>query len=189
MSGLNDQITLVSDTAGTRSFTTSDERRTLRERAISLHCEMVGALVLSRSVAQAAPARSNEIPENVQRDVLAPVSGRPSLPAKPRRSIRQIASSARVLSRPVKMPDHIGESAAHHLRARGSLNSAWTTVRPEHRFRAQWPQPSKPGRTVLRGSSGRLVYLARYASLILIRSARNPRKTRTRNGRSSPCPR
>jgi TetR/AcrR family transcriptional repressor of nem operon len=36
-----------------------------------LHCEMVGALVLSRSVAQAAPRLSNEILENAQRDVLA----------------------------------------------------------------------------------------------------------------------
>ncbi len=63
--GLDDQITIVA------GLIAEGERRTLRERAISLHCEMVGALVLSRSVAQAAPTLSNEILENVQRDVLA----------------------------------------------------------------------------------------------------------------------
>jgi TetR/AcrR family transcriptional repressor of nem operon len=45
---------------------------------MSLHCEMVGALVLSRSVAQVAPALSNEILENVQRDVLASLNDRSS---------------------------------------------------------------------------------------------------------------
>jgi TetR/AcrR family transcriptional repressor of nem operon len=56
--GLDDQITILAGLiAESGSFATSGERRTLRERAISLHCEMVGALVLSRSVAQAAPAR------------------------------------------------------------------------------------------------------------------------------------
>jgi TetR/AcrR family transcriptional regulator, transcriptional repressor for nem operon len=53
------------------SIAETGERRTLRERAISLHCEMLGALVLSRSVAQAAPAFSNEILENVRRDLTA----------------------------------------------------------------------------------------------------------------------
>ena len=70
--GLDDQITILAGLiAESGPFATSGERRTLRERATSLHCEMVGALVLSRSVAQAAPALSNEILENVQRDVLA----------------------------------------------------------------------------------------------------------------------
>ena len=70
--GLDDQITILAGLiAESGSFATSGERRTLRERAISLHCEMVGALVLSRSVAQAAPTLSNEILENVQRDVTA----------------------------------------------------------------------------------------------------------------------
>jgi TetR/AcrR family transcriptional regulator, transcriptional repressor for nem operon len=70
--GLDDQITIVAGLiAESGSPAAAGERRTLRERAISLHCEMVGALVLSRSVAQAAPTLSNEILENVQRDVLA----------------------------------------------------------------------------------------------------------------------
>ena len=86
--GLDDQITILAGLiAESGSFATSGERRTLRERAISLHCEMVGALVLSRSVAQAAPALSNEILENVQRDVLASLNDRwsqsPKLRKKP----------------------------------------------------------------------------------------------------------
>jgi TetR/AcrR family transcriptional regulator, transcriptional repressor for nem operon len=83
--GLDDQITILAGLiAENGPFATSGERRTLRERAISLHCEMVGALVLSRSVAQAAPALSNEILENVQRDVLASLNDRSSQsPKKP----------------------------------------------------------------------------------------------------------
>ena len=86
--GLDDQITILAGLiAEIGPFATSGERRTLRERAISLHCEMVGALVLSRSVAQAAPALSNEILENVQRDILASLNDRssqsPKLPKKP----------------------------------------------------------------------------------------------------------
>jgi Bacterial regulatory proteins, tetR family len=70
--GLDDQITILAGLIAEHgSIAETGERRTLRERAISLHCEMVGALVLSRSVAQAAPAFSNEILENVQRDVTA----------------------------------------------------------------------------------------------------------------------
>jgi TetR/AcrR family transcriptional repressor of nem operon len=81
--GLDDQITILAGLiAESGSFATSGERRTLRERAISLHCEMVGALVLSRSVAQAAPALSNEILENVQRDVFASLNDHPSEPPK-----------------------------------------------------------------------------------------------------------
>jgi TetR/AcrR family transcriptional repressor of nem operon len=84
--GLDDQITILAGLiAESGSFATSGERRTLRERAISLHCEMVGALVLSRSVAQAAPALSNEIVENVQRDVLASLNDRSSQSAKLRK--------------------------------------------------------------------------------------------------------
>ena len=86
--GLDDQITILAGLiAESGPFATSGERRTLRERATSLHCEMVGALVLSRSVAQAAPALSNEILENVQRDILASLNDRssqsPKLPKKP----------------------------------------------------------------------------------------------------------
>ena len=84
--GLDDQMTILAGLiAESGSFATSGERRTLRERAISLHCEMVGALVLSRSVAQAAPALSNEILENVQRDILASLDDRSSQPPKPRK--------------------------------------------------------------------------------------------------------
>src|SRR6202165_2224447 len=87
--GLDDQITILAGLiAESGSFATSGERRTLRERAISLHCEMVGALVLSRSVAQAAPELSNEILENVKRDVLASLdegSSRTSNKGKKRR--------------------------------------------------------------------------------------------------------
>jgi TetR/AcrR family transcriptional repressor of nem operon len=84
--GLDDQITIVAGLiAESGSSAAAGERRTLRERAISLHCEMVGALVLSRSVAQAAPTLSNEILENVQRDVLASVDQRSSQASKPRK--------------------------------------------------------------------------------------------------------
>src|SRR5216684_1613830 len=70
--GLDDLITILAGLiAESGSLVAAGERRTLRERAISLHCEMLGALVLSRSVAQAAPAFSNEILENVQRDLTA----------------------------------------------------------------------------------------------------------------------
>jgi TetR/AcrR family transcriptional repressor of nem operon len=61
------------------------ERRTLREQAISLHCEMVGALVLSRSVAKATPALSNEILESVQRHALASTDERSTQPPNPRK--------------------------------------------------------------------------------------------------------
>jgi TetR/AcrR family transcriptional repressor of nem operon len=77
--GLDDQITILAGlVAEEGSAATAGERRTLRERAISLHCEMVGALILSRSVAQAGPALSKELLETVQRDVLASIDGRPS---------------------------------------------------------------------------------------------------------------
>jgi TetR/AcrR family transcriptional repressor of nem operon len=70
--GLDDQITILAGLLAEHgSKAAVGERRTLRERAISLHCEMVGALILSRSVAQAAPALSNEILANAQRDVIA----------------------------------------------------------------------------------------------------------------------
>jgi len=70
--GLDDQITILAGLiAESGSLAPTGEHRTLRERAISLHCEMVGALILSRSVALASSALSNEILENVQRDILA----------------------------------------------------------------------------------------------------------------------
>jgi len=81
--GLDDQITILAGLiAENGSFAASGERRTLRERAMSLHCEMVGALVLSRSVAQVAPALSNEILQNVQRDVLASLNDQSNTPLR-----------------------------------------------------------------------------------------------------------
>jgi TetR/AcrR family transcriptional regulator, transcriptional repressor for nem operon len=81
--GLDDQITILAGMiAENGSFAASGERRTLRERAMSLHCEMVGALILSRSVAQVASALSNEILQNVQRDVLASLNDQPNLSPK-----------------------------------------------------------------------------------------------------------
>jgi TetR/AcrR family transcriptional regulator, transcriptional repressor for nem operon len=77
--GLDDQITILAGLiAESGSLAAAGERRTLCERAISLHCEMLGALVLSRSVAQAASALSNEILENVRRHVLVSLDERSS---------------------------------------------------------------------------------------------------------------
>ena len=88
--GLDDQITILAGLiAESGAPVAGGERRTLRERAISLHCEMLGALLLSRSVAQAAPALSNEILENVQRDVLAALEEGSNLTAKTRKK-RQV---------------------------------------------------------------------------------------------------
>src|SRR5882672_6837952 len=57
---LDHQITILAGLiAEHASIAATGERRRLR--AISLLCEMVGALVLSRSIAQAAPAFSNEL--------------------------------------------------------------------------------------------------------------------------------
>ena len=84
--GLDDQITILAGLiAESGSLAAQGERGTLREQAINLHCEMLGALILSRSVAQAAPAFSNEILENARRDVLASLDERASQRAKPRK--------------------------------------------------------------------------------------------------------
>ena len=84
-SGLDDQITIIAGLiAQNGSPVAAGQHRTLREQAISLHCELVGALVLSRSVAQAAPELSNEILENAERDVLASLDERSSRAPKPR---------------------------------------------------------------------------------------------------------
>src|ERR1700721_2456878 len=54
--GLDDQITILAGLiAESGSLAAAGERRTVRERAISLHCEMLGALVFSRFVHKAAP--------------------------------------------------------------------------------------------------------------------------------------
>src|SRR5467141_5326859 len=84
--GLDDQITILAGLiAESGSLAAAGERRTLRERAISLHCEMLGALVLSRSVAKATPALSNEILESVQRHALASTDERSTQPPNPRK--------------------------------------------------------------------------------------------------------
>src|SRR5229473_1697863 len=84
--GLDDQITILAGLiAESGCLAVTGERRTLREQAISLHCEMVGALVLSRSVAKATPALSNEILESVQRHALASTDERSTQPPNPRK--------------------------------------------------------------------------------------------------------
>jgi TetR/AcrR family transcriptional regulator, transcriptional repressor for nem operon len=84
--GLDDQITILAGLiAESGSLAAQGGRRTLREQAVSLHCEMLGALVLSRSVAQAAPALSNEILDNVHRHVLASLDERLSQAPRPRK--------------------------------------------------------------------------------------------------------
>jgi TetR/AcrR family transcriptional repressor of nem operon len=84
--GLDDQITILAGLiAESGSLAAEGGRRTLREQAVNLHCEMLGALVLSRSVAQAAPALSNEILDNVHRHVLASLDERSTQAAEPRK--------------------------------------------------------------------------------------------------------
>jgi TetR/AcrR family transcriptional repressor of nem operon len=83
---LDDLITILAGLiAESGSLAGAGARRTLRERAISLFCEMLGALVLSRSVAQAVPALSNEILENVHRHVRASIDERSSHASEPRK--------------------------------------------------------------------------------------------------------
>ncbi|MGF6999825.1 TetR family transcriptional regulator [Paraburkholderia sp. GAS32] len=84
--GLDDQIMILAGLiAESGSIPLTGERRPLRERAINLHCKMVGAVVLSRSVAEVAPALANEILENVRREVLASLDEHSSKPSKPRK--------------------------------------------------------------------------------------------------------
>ena len=84
--GLDDQITILAGLiAESGSLAAEGGRRTLREQAVSLHCEMLGALVLSRSVVQAAPALSNEILDNVHRHLLASLDERLSQAPKLRK--------------------------------------------------------------------------------------------------------
>jgi TetR/AcrR family transcriptional repressor of nem operon len=91
--GLDDQITILAGLiAESGPAPVAGERRTFRERAISLHCEMVGALVLSRSIAQAAPAFSSEILEIVHRDVVSSSDDHSNPDLKPRKTLRKTAS-------------------------------------------------------------------------------------------------
>src|SRR5260221_4610133 len=69
--GLDDQITILAGLiAESGSPAAAGERRTVRERAVRLHFKILGALVLSPSVAQASPAPSNALLEQVKPDVL-----------------------------------------------------------------------------------------------------------------------
>jgi hypothetical protein len=100
-----------------------------------LHCEMVGALVLSRSVAQAAPALSNKILENVQRQVYSHLSSsvRATLPNRERDS-RQTASGASVsLRRP-----RLGSTAQRAVFTRVSRINGGARVQDRSEKRG-WP--------------------------------------------------
>ena len=95
--GLDDQITILAGLiAEGGTAVVAGERKTFRERAISLHCEMVGALVLSRSVAEAAPAFSDEILDIVHRGVIASTDDRSSQNLEPRKRPRKASSGTRV---------------------------------------------------------------------------------------------
>ena len=84
--GLDDQITILAGLLAECGSALADgERRTLRERAISLDCQLVGALVLSRSVAQTSSAFADEILENVRRDALASIDECSGQVPQPRR--------------------------------------------------------------------------------------------------------
>src|SRR5260370_3865976 len=85
--GLDDQITILAGLiAESGSPAVAGRRRTLRGRALSLHFSMRCALVLSRSVAQAAPALSNEMLESVHRHVLASLDERSGQAPKPQKN-------------------------------------------------------------------------------------------------------
>jgi TetR/AcrR family transcriptional repressor of nem operon len=70
--GLDDLISILAGLiAEAPSNPGKPDRRTLREQAISLCSQMVGALVLSRAVADPAPALANEVLESSRRNLLA----------------------------------------------------------------------------------------------------------------------
>jgi hypothetical protein len=70
--GLDDLISILAGLiAEAPSNPGKPDRRTLREQAISLCSQMVGALVLSRAVAEPAPALANEVLESSRRNLLA----------------------------------------------------------------------------------------------------------------------
>jgi TetR/AcrR family transcriptional repressor of nem operon len=70
--GLDDMITILAGLiAEAPSPHGTQDRRTLRERAISLYSQMVGALVLSRAVAEPAAALADEVMESSRRNLLA----------------------------------------------------------------------------------------------------------------------
>ena len=70
--GLDDMITIIAGLiAEAPSPHGTQDRRTLREQAISLYSQMVGTLVLSRAVAGPAPALADEVMESSRRNLLA----------------------------------------------------------------------------------------------------------------------
>jgi TetR/AcrR family transcriptional repressor of nem operon len=70
--GLDDMITILAGLiAEAPSPHATQDRRTLREQAISLYSQMVGALVLSRAVAGPAPTLADEVMESSRRNLLA----------------------------------------------------------------------------------------------------------------------
>jgi TetR/AcrR family transcriptional repressor of nem operon len=70
--GLDDLITILAGLIAEAPTNPGKlDRRTLREQAISLCSQMVGALVLSRAVAEPTPALANEVLESSRRDLLA----------------------------------------------------------------------------------------------------------------------
>jgi TetR/AcrR family transcriptional repressor of nem operon len=76
--GLDDIVTILAGLiAETPSKPGAQDRRTLREQAISLYAQLVGALVLSRAVAEPDAALADEVLESNRRSLLAHF-GRPS---------------------------------------------------------------------------------------------------------------
>jgi len=70
--GLDDMITILAGLiAEAPSPHETQDRRTLREQAISSYSQMVGALVLSRAVAGPAPKLADEVMESSRRNLLA----------------------------------------------------------------------------------------------------------------------
>ena len=70
--GLDDVITILAGLiAEAPSKPHTQDRRTLRERAVSLYSQLVGALVLSRAVAQSNAALADEVLESSRRNLLA----------------------------------------------------------------------------------------------------------------------
>jgi len=70
--GLDDIITILAGLiAEAPSKPGTQDRRTLREQAISLYAQLVGALVLSRAVAEPDAALADEVLESSRRNLLA----------------------------------------------------------------------------------------------------------------------
>jgi TetR/AcrR family transcriptional repressor of nem operon len=69
--GLDDVITILAGLiAEAPSKPATQDRRTLRERAVSLYSQLVGALVLSRAVAESNAALADEVLESNRRNLL-----------------------------------------------------------------------------------------------------------------------